>query len=63
MYFTLLFRIALKIKIIEGGHGKDCEKGVEDMWWWGGGGGGGRQQLEINMNCQRGYKMAQARGK
>lgn len=32
MYFTFLFCTPLKIKIIEGGHGKDHEKGVEDRW-------------------------------
>lgn len=30
MYFTFLFCTTLKIKIIEGGHGKDYEKGMED---------------------------------
>ena len=29
MYLTFLFYIALEIKIIEGGHGKDCGNVVE----------------------------------
>ena len=29
MYLVFLFCIALEIQIMEGGHGKDCGKGVE----------------------------------
>lgn len=37
---------------------KIMKKGWKTGW-----GGGERQQLEINMNCQRGYKIAQTPGK